>query len=154
MSAAAQRKPVSSQAFAPARELTNTPLAFVSEGPLSVIQHIRHGIAPGAVKTLADKLGMSKEQFVLTIGLPRSTIKARQTSGKPLSLSESERMVRVAKVLLRAIEVLEDASSASQWIKRPNRSLGGNSPLSLLDTEAGYELVMDILGRIEHGVVA
>nr|WP_315215725.1 MbcA/ParS/Xre antitoxin family protein [uncultured Duganella sp.] len=35
-----------------------------------------------------------------------------------------------------------------------NRSLGGKAPLSLLDTEAGYELVLDTLGRIEHGIVS
>ena len=32
--------------------------------------------------------------------------------------------------------------------RRSNRSLGGEAPLSLLDTEVGYELVPDTLGRI------
>ena len=50
--------------------------------------------------------------------------------------------------------VFEDENAAREWINRDNRSLGGESPLSLLDTEAGYELVLDTLGRIEYGVVA
>lgn len=34
--------------------------------------------------------------------------------------------------------------AAQAWISRSNRSLGGVSPLSLLDTEAGYELAITI----------
>jgi uncharacterized protein (DUF2384 family) len=33
-------------------------------------------------------------------------------------------------------------------------SLGGKTPLSLLDTMEGYELVMTTLARIEYGVYA
>lgn len=52
------------------------------------------------------------------------------------------------------MQVLEDEDAARRWINRENRSLGGESPLSLLDTEAGYELVLDTLARIEYGVYA
>ncbi|USX17271.1 DUF2384 domain-containing protein [Oxalobacteraceae bacterium OTU3CAMAD1] len=34
------------------------------------------------------------------------------------------------------------------------RSLGGVTPLSLLGTPAGDELVLDTLGRIEQGIVS
>nr|WP_229264645.1 MbcA/ParS/Xre antitoxin family protein [Duganella sp. 1411] len=49
---------------------------------------------------------------------------------------------------------MEDEPSAQRWITQENRSLGGEAPLSLLDTEAGYELVLDTLGRIEYGIVS
>jgi putative toxin-antitoxin system antitoxin component (TIGR02293 family) len=57
-------------------------------------------------------------------------------------------------VLARAAEVLEDEAAATAWIQRDIRSLGGVSPLSLLDTEAGVDLVMDTLARIEYGIAA
>ena len=63
-------------------------------------------------------------------------------------------MYRADRVWNRALAVLEDENAVRDWINRDNRSLGGESPLSLLDTEAGYELVLDTLGRIEYGVVA
>ncbi|WP_220476902.1 antitoxin Xre/MbcA/ParS toxin-binding domain-containing protein [Massilia cavernae] len=47
-----------------------------------------------------------------------------------------------------------DEEAAKTWLRQNNRSLGGEVPLSLLDTEVGYELVLDTLGRIEHGVVS
>lgn len=63
-------------------------------------------------------------------------------------------MCRTAKVWLRALAVLEDEEAARAWINRSNRSLRGATPLSLLDTKVGYELVLDTLGRIEHGIVS
>ena len=63
-------------------------------------------------------------------------------------------MYRVSRVLNRAVEVLEDEDAARGWLKRENRSLGGDSPLSILDTEAGYELVLNTLSQIEYGVIS
>ena len=54
----------------------------------------------------------------------------------------------------RALEVFEDETAARAWINGPVSSLGGTTPLSLLDTSEGYERVMDTLGRIETGVYA
>ena len=50
--------------------------------------------------------------------------------------------------------VFEDAQAALNWMQSPNASLGGVTPLSLLDTEIGADSVLDTLGRIEHGVFA
>jgi len=44
------------------------------------------------------------------------------------------------------------AGAAIDWLRSRNQALGGATPLSLLDTDAGAEDVMDLLGRIEHGV--
>jgi len=38
------------------------------------------------------------------------------------------------------------------WLHTANRSLGGRKPLELVRTDAGAELVVDVLGRLEHGV--
>lgn len=139
---------------APTPLFEGSPLEFLSQGPATVIARIRTGIPAEVVDTLAQQLDVSRERFVLMVGLPRSTLKARRAAGQPLSPAEGDRMVRVGRILQRAVDVLEDADSARRWIVRENRSLGGVTPLSLLDTEAGYELVIDTLGRIEHGIAA
>lgn len=53
-------------------------------------------------------------------------------------------------VAYNAEEVFGDPD-ARAWLKTPNTALSGKAPVSLLDV-AGIESVMDILGRIEHGV--
>lgn len=65
-----------------------------------------------------------------------------------------ERPGRAARIWSRALYVLEDEDAALAWLHRANRSLGSAAPISLLDTEAGYELVLDILARIEYGIVS
>jgi putative toxin-antitoxin system antitoxin component (TIGR02293 family) len=69
-------------------------------------------------------------------------------------LSKNTTTSRAEKVWLRALVVFEDEQSAQCWLSQEIRSLGGVTPLSLLDTPAGYELVLDTLGRIEQGIVS
>ncbi len=68
--------------------------------------------------------------------------------------AENSTLLRLARVIRRASEVLDDPAAAVDWLKSPNAALRGNAPLSLLDTDIGAEGVRDTLGRIEHGVFA
>jgi uncharacterized protein (DUF2384 family) len=47
-----------------------------------------------------------------------------------------------------------ELARALDWLKSPNASLGGASPLSLLDTDLGSVALVNTLGRIEQGVFA
>jgi uncharacterized protein (DUF2384 family) len=49
---------------------------------------------------------------------------------------------------------LGDRAAATRWLKRPNRALGGNVPLALLDNELGARTVENVLGRIAFGGVS
>lgn len=125
------------------------------EGNISdVISTMRRGMSAQVVPNVAARLGISQDKLFDRLRLPKSTMKSRIGNKKPLSATEQDRMYRADRVWNRALAVLEDENAARSWITRDNRSLGGESPLALLDTEAGYELVLDTLGRIEYGVVA
>ncbi len=76
------------------------------------------------------------------------------TFGATQRTAEGTVAIRTAKVLVRAQEVFGDLPAASAWLKQEIRSLGGMTPLSLMKTDSGLQLVMDTLGRIEHGIVA
>ncbi|MBK4736756.1 type II RES/Xre toxin-antitoxin system antitoxin [Noviherbaspirillum pedocola] len=119
-----------------------------------VIRAMRLGAPADIVSGVAERLGISQDKLFERLRLPKSTLKGRVSKGQPLAAVEQDRIYRVNRVFERANEVLEDEEAARNWIIRENRSLGGESPLSLLDTEAGYELVLDTLGRIEHGVIS
>ena len=58
----------------------------------------------------------------------------------------------IVDVTARAIEVFGSREKALRWLKTPVRSLGDQTPLSLLTTTEGVARVQDILGRVEHGV--
>ena len=75
----------------------------------------------------------------------------RKVAGR-LRPEESERVYRLAKVLAFAESVLGTKEKARHWLNSPNRALGGDSPFSWLETEAGADEVTHVLGRIEFGV--
>ena len=115
---------------------------------------VRQGLPSTTVVEMCDALAIARASFLDHLQLPRSTIEARIKNKTRLTPSEGDAVLRAAKAYARALDVLEDQAAASAWLQRENRSLGGVTPMSLLDTDSGYELVMQTLGRIEHGVVA
>lgn len=45
-----------------------------------------------------------------------------------------------------------DKAFSIEWLKSPQRALGGKIPIEYADTESGKETVKNILGAIDHGV--
>lgn len=71
-----------------------------------------------------------------------------------LSRTESDRLLRTQRLFQHARSVFDDDKDARAWLSAPNESLSGESPLTLLDTDAGVRLVDDVLTRLEFGVYA
>jgi putative toxin-antitoxin system antitoxin component (TIGR02293 family) len=65
---------------------------------------------------------------------------------------ESDRLYRLARTIARMEEILGSREKAEVWLREPNRVLGMQTPLDLLDTDEGAKRVEDVLIRIEHGV--
>jgi putative toxin-antitoxin system antitoxin component (TIGR02293 family) len=56
------------------------------------------------------------------------------------------------KLLKYGIEVFNsEIDKFSNWLTKPNHSLGGKAPNSLLDTPQGIREVKNCLDRIEYG---
>ena len=117
------------------------------------ISLVRQGISASAVDAAVRVMGIGKSELARALDIPERTLARRKKEGV-LSSDESGKMVRLAQVIERAVEVFEDEQTAMSWLKSPNPALGGSSPLSLLDTELGSVSVTNTLGRIEHGVFA
>jgi putative toxin-antitoxin system antitoxin component (TIGR02293 family) len=55
-------------------------------------------------------------------------------------------------ICFRVVEVFGSSQKAQRWLETPIRSLNNRAPLEVLDSAAGRKLVLDTLGRIEHGI--
>lgn len=119
--------------------------------PSAVIAKIRHGLAIGEFTSLASWMASTEDELAIWLGLSRATLHRRKKSGQ-LDASESERLIRVARLMARATEVFESEESARSWLRRPALALAGESPLGFADTEIGAREVEFLLGRLEHGV--
>lgn len=133
----------------------NSPLAFLDRGePDIVIDMTRRGLPAETIDFIAGLLALPRAGVLQVIQIAASTAERRLRAGELLTAEESDRLVRVAKALRRAAEVFEDDIAARGWMLGTVSTLGGRTPLSLLDTLEGYEMVMDTLSRIEYGVYA
>ncbi len=116
------------------------------------IELVRRGLPFPAFEALAHRLGMGvEEEGARTLGLDAGTLDLRRRERRFLP-AESERLVRLAQVTQRAFEVLESEGNVVRWLRAPNVSLDGATPLSLLDTDIGARTVEEMLVRIEYGV--
>ena len=88
------------------------------------------------------------EKLVPKLGLSKATLHRRKASGR-LDPAESNRVVRFARLMGKAIEVLESDDDARQWLTSPQFGLGGAIPLDYADTEAGAREVEDLLIETE-----
>jgi len=116
-----------------------------------LIKIVRSGLPYAALESVLDLLGLPVDAVAASLSLPQRTL-ARRKKQQRLSAEESDRLLRLARVAAIAVGVFGDPQKASAWLQKPNRALGGVTPLSLLDTDAGVRQVERVLGRIEHGV--
>ncbi len=113
---------------------------------------VRRGLPYASLEAVMDRLHLGREELSTALHLPARTLTRRKKEQR-LRPEESDRLARLARVAAHAIEVLGSADRASAWLRRPNRALGGRPPIELLDTDLGTQQVVQVIGRIEHGVV-
>lgn len=119
---------------------------------LDLVQRIRDGLPAVSVENFV-RIGKLTNVEVDKIVLPRKTLAHRKEIGK-LTAEQSDRLMRVARIVALAEDAFGSEEKASRWLRRPTSALDGEAPLSLLDTEEGAREVEMILTRIEHGIAA
>ena len=122
------------------------------ENEPELVSLTRKGFPVGALVSMAKEMRLPLIEVARVAGITERTLSRRITSKSRLSAHESDRMVRLAKVVAYAKEVLNSAEAASQWLQIPNRALEGERPVDLLDTQTGSQMVETILGRIAYGL--
>jgi len=120
--------------------------------PDDLAQLVRNGLPAGSVTALAEKLALSNTRLSQKLGIPLRTLSRRLSRRSRLTAAESDRTVRLARVYANAVEMIGDENKAAEWLRTPNRALGGERPFDQLDTDVGARAVEDLLGRIAYGV--
>ena len=101
--------------------------------------------------SLRASLDLPMDRLAPLLGISKATLHRRKAAGR-LDPAESDRVLRFARLMGRAVEVLETEQNARSWLTSPQYGLGGAVPLDYAGTEVGAREVEDLLGRIAHGV--
>lgn len=71
---------------------------------------------------------------------------------KELSPEASDCLLRIARVYAEALELFGEKEDVAQWMVTKSLTLGDQTPLELLDTTVGFELVYHELKRLQYGI--
>jgi putative toxin-antitoxin system antitoxin component (TIGR02293 family) len=116
-----------------------------------LILKVKDGLPIGSFEKLRKRLGVSDHFLSQIVNIPKRTLTRRKQQGR-LNTQESEKVLRIARLYDKALEVFEDEQAAEKWLKKPARGLGEVIPLIYAKTELGAQEVEKLLVRIEHGV--
>lgn len=84
---------------------------------------------------------------------PTRTYARRKLEGV-LSKHETDKVLRVAELFDRAVDVFGNEEKAFRWLRSPCRALDGKVPVELAFTSTGAAEVERELGRIDYGIIS
>lgn len=104
------------------------------------------------IKILSDQLSLSQKDIAQYIDVSPSTVSRRREEGL-WHETESDKLYRLQRIVAAARSFFNEEEAASAWIKSEVRGLGYKKPIEMVRTTAGYDMVVDLLGRLSDGVV-
>lgn len=117
---------------------------------------LSEAVRAGLPVSLVDEVlagGLLSAAELDRLAVSRKTLAHRRGLGR-LSPEQSDRLMRLLRVIAQARETFGGLDKAARWLRRPSRPLDGAAPLDLLATDLGAQRVARLLGWIDHGIAA
>ncbi len=115
---------------------------------------LRKGLPYEVFERLAQYTDLNRSALAIHLGIAPATLQ-RRLKVRQFNAEESDRLFRLAAVYKAALDLFEgDTNATRRWLVEPVRGLGNHRPLEMLATSAEAQAVLDLIGRLEHGVVA
>ena len=120
--------------------------------PLALASSILRGLPVSALDRLAGAVAPDDARFKFRL-IPKATLERRRKSAtRHLTSEEGDRLARVAKVYVFALEIYHDGDKVREFLNRPHVMLDNKPPLDVaLETGPGADAVINILGRLAYG---
>lgn len=128
-------------------------LGIAERGP-KLYQALHEGFSYSVFDKLSKAAMLDKKQLAQVCQLAPATLARRAKLGK-FTQEESDRLYRFATVLVAANALFKaDMIATKRWLTEPVYGLGDKAPLDMLATSAETQAILDLIGRLEHGVFA
>ena len=126
--------------------------ATILEGAtLERIAAIRGGLPARCIALVAQELRTTQEEICAMTALAPSSIRRKVLEDSLCEPWATERIARLVVIDRLALEAFESQPVARAWLKTPHRALDGTSPLNMLDTDLGMQLVIGLLQCLIYG---
>lgn len=144
----------------------NTGQVFImvyEADPIQQVELIRSGVQAETPAKLASVLHLPADQLYKHLGFARATIERKARNQEALSQDQSERLIGLMKLIGQVQTMVGESGNADgfdaarwlgEWIQKPNPALGKRRPAALMDTVRGFEIVSDLLLKMQAGAYA
>lgn len=133
---------------------TETILSVTSDypapGSYELIRIVEEGLPLDCLEKLKQR-GLTFTEIGQLV-IPPRTLKHRRSRGERLSTEESERFLRVMRVLDLGVRVFGNRNKLLGWMRDSDERTENRNSLELLETDAGAQLVESQLWGIAEGV--
>lgn len=123
---------------------------FPALGTYELARAVEEGLPTESINVLKER-GLTFTEIAELV-IPPRTLKHRRARGERLSTEETERFLRVLRVLELGERIFGDGGRLLSWLRKPDFEMKERSSLSLLGTEAGAKIVTQQLWGIAEGV--
>ncbi len=122
-------------------------------GPIDLMREVERGLPTKSYSVIAKALELTPEEEDRLLQVSLRT-RARWKQRKRLDRAISDRLVRLARILALAENVMESHENAVSWLREPCDAFNGRTALELMTTDVGAERVANMLYQMEYGIYA
>lgn len=115
-----------------------------------VLQIVEQQLPTSAIKRLLA-LGLTRPEVDALI-IPLRTLQHRRSRREKLTVEESDRVLRLVRLLSQAETVYGSRERAFAWLRHPLLRLKNRTPLDLLRTDTGARIIEELLVQIDEGM--
>ena len=118
---------------------------------LGLSNAVQNGLPVSGLDRLAGAVAPDDARFKFRL-IPKATLERRKKSASQhLTSEEGDRLARLAKVYVFALDIYHDSADAREFLNRPHAMLDGKPPLDVaLATGPGADAVINLLGRVAY----
>lgn len=113
----------------------------------------RNGLPKHGLMALAKKISLTLQEFANIMHISERTLQ-RYDDDTIIKTEYTEKAIELARLYTRGEEVFGSLDKFKIWMKTPLHAFRGETPVSLLDTSIGFDMIFKELGRIEYGIFA
>ena len=148
--------------YAPEKGVISFANRVARATPMEAVEVERAGVSGRYVKDLARHLGLATTRVFGIIDVPRATAEKKAARDEFVTGHSGQAALALTKLLALANEIAAESTDPNArdfdaakwlgaWIERPQPALGGRKPADLVDTPAGAQVVMRLLGSVASG---
>ena len=133
------------------RQNTMSKVDILNES--EVLYAARSGVTRTKMNDIMNITGITLTEMGQYVHVTPRTFQRKKPNEK-LPSDISEKILLIQNLYIKGSNVLGNLEAFKSWMCTANVAFNGATPKSFLDTFSGIELLLNELGRIEHGFVA